>query len=231
MDAEKYNRQLQEFVSQNTQLRPEFAHYYTQPMLQDDTSLTGFDTHYVYHVAWAIGKINAAPPSGHVDFASSLHFCTAISSVTSTTFVDYRPASLYMDNLTCVAGDLTDKTQWEGHSYPSVSCMHVVEHIGLGRYGDQLDVNGDIKAMNNLKNLVADGGRLLFVVPVGKPSIFFNAHRVYSAKWIAEFFSDSFKLNEFYFIPGPTEQKPILNCDLNRADDFSYGCGCFEFLA
>ncbi len=230
MDANKYEKQLREFISQNTQMRPEFINYYKQPMLQDDTVTTGFDTHYIYHVAWAIAKINSNPPIKHIDFASSLHFSTAICSILPTTFVDYRPAMLHLNNLNCVAGDLTNESQWIEKKYPSVSCMHVVEHIGLGRYGDNLDVNGDVKAMTSLKNMVSLNGRLLFVVPVGKPSIYFNAHRVYSSRWIADFFKDKFSLKEFYFIPGPVEQKPITNCDFLYTENYSYGCGCFEFV-
>ena len=108
--------------------------------------------------------------------------------------------------------------------------MHVVEHIGLGRYGDELDVNGDIKAMQNLERALDYGGRLLFVVPVGRPQIFFNAHRVYSSKWVVDFFEPKLKLAEFYFIPGPTTAPPLVNCDLSYSDDFEYGCGCFEFF-
>jgi len=106
----------------------------------------------------------------------------------------------------------------------------VVEHIGLGRYGDQLNVNADIVAMNNLIRALKKGGRLLFVVPVGKPGIYFNAHRIYSASWIANFFSKSCELKEFYLIQGPHDLQPVYNCDLAEADKFPYACGCFEFI-
>lgn len=229
MNTEQYEAQLREFVGLNTVQRPEFETYYKQPILEEDTKLTGFDAHYVYHVAWAIKKLMVQPPAEHVDISSSLHFCSAICSVVPTTFVDFRPATLYLDNLTCAAGDLTDDACWVENSYASLSCMHVVEHIGLGRYGDRLDVNADIKAMNNLIRSLKKGGRLLFVVPVGKAAICFNAHRVYSASWIANFFSKSCRLEEFYLIPGPSDMKPISPSDVLAADAFQYACGCFEF--
>jgi len=47
--------------------------------------------------------------------------------------------------------------------------MNVVEHVGLGRYGEPLDPEGDIKAMRELRRVLAPGGSLLFVVPVGRP--------------------------------------------------------------
>jgi hypothetical protein len=57
--------------------------------------------------------------------------------------------------------------------------MHVIEHIGLGRYGEALDPDGDLKAIRELVRVLAAGGNLLVVVPVGRPRIQFNAHRIY----------------------------------------------------
>jgi hypothetical protein len=36
--------------------------------------------------------------------------------------------------------------------------MHVVEHIGLGRYGEPMDEQGDLKAIEELKRVLAPGG-------------------------------------------------------------------------
>ena len=78
--------------------------------------------------------------------------------------------------------------------------MHVAEHIGLGRYGDPLDPDGDLKAMGELKRVLAPGGLLLFVVPVGQPRVCFNAHRIYSYGQIVEAFAKLY-LEEFALIP------------------------------
>jgi hypothetical protein len=45
--------------------------------------------------------------------------------------------------------------------------MHVVEHVGLGRYGDPIDANGDAQAIKELKCVLWPGGVLYFVVPTG----------------------------------------------------------------
>lgn len=230
MDNQMYESQLTSFMGASMVDRPEFVNYYRQPCLGDDTKSTGFDSHYVYHVAWAIRKILANLPVEHTDVSSSINFCTAICSVVPTTFIDFRPAPIHLEGLKCIAGDLTDSTQWPENSYSSLSCMHVVEHIGLGRYGDELGVSGDIVAMTNLMTSLRVGGRLLFVVPVGRPEIYFNAHRVYSATWVARFFSSTCALKEFYFIPGNESINPVMNCDLSFTEQFVYGCGCFEFI-
>ena len=65
-------------------------------------------------------------------------------------------------------------------SIQSLSCMHVVEHVGLGRYGDPLDPMEIEWQCSELQRVLAPGGDLLFVVPVGKPRIMYNAHRIYS---------------------------------------------------
>jgi hypothetical protein len=159
-----------------------------------------------------------------------LHFCAASSAIVPTTFIDIRPAELHLKNLTVQARDLTDDASWKDGEFESLSCMHVVEHIGLGRYGDTLDVSADLRAINNLIRALKGKGQLLFVVPVGKPEIYFNAHRVYSSKWITAHFSEYCTLSEFYFIPAQSNILPVLNCDTEYADQFTYGCGCFHFI-
>jgi hypothetical protein len=152
MEQAIFQKQKEIFVTDCRLKRPEFVNYYEFPCLSDDTATTGFDPHYVYHVAWAVKKIYESKPREHVDVSSSLHFCSAIAPFTKTTFIDFRPATLQLDNLNCIAGDLNEADQWKHREFESLSCMHVVEHIGLGRYGDTLDVNGDIKAINNYKS-------------------------------------------------------------------------------
>lgn len=53
------------------------------------------------------------------------------------------------------------------------------EHDGLGRYGDPLDPDGDLKAMALTKTMVKPRGLLFLAVPIGQDRVVFNAHRVY----------------------------------------------------
>lgn len=108
--------------------------------------------------------------------------------------------------------------------------MHTVEHIGLGRYGDPLDPDGDLKAIAELKRVLAVGGNLLFVVPVGGTAkIMFNAHRIYTYGQIVGYFSD-LQLVEFSLIPDtPQSNGLISNATEDDANKCSYGCGCFWF--
>jgi hypothetical protein len=229
VNEETYEQQLTQFIQATAQARPEFANtFYRWPILNEDTAQTQFDSHYIYHVAWALRKIRSLAPQVHVDFASSLSFCTALSAFCKTVFYDFRPADLHLDNLEPRQCDLSAPDFGIGE-FASVSCMHVVEHIGLGRYGDKLDDSGDLKAIANLKKTVAPGGDLFFVVPCGAPSIHFNAHRVYSAESILDYFGTEFALQELYFITGHDHQAPLLNPPLDSLRQYAYGCGCFHF--
>ena len=196
------------------------------PCLNDNTENTSFDAHYIYHPAWAARTVREINPKKHVDLSSTLAFCTMLSAFITTEFYDYRPADLKLDNLLSAKADLTNLF-FETNSIESLSCMHTVEHVGLGRYGDPLDPEGDIKAINELKRVVKPNGSLLFVVPVGKPKIAFNAHRIYDPQMILDAFK-GFKLKNFALID---DQNSFLeNAALDEAALQNYGCGCFWFV-
>lgn len=199
------------------------------PCLDDKTGTTGFDRHYIYHPAWAARILAQTKPECHVDISSSLHFCSLVSAFIPVKFYDYRPANLELSGLTCEAADLLSLPFADG-SIESLSCMHVVEHVGLGRYGDPLDPDGDLKAIAVLKRVLAIDGNLLFVVPVGgTPRIMFNAHRIYSYAQVAEYFSD-LELMEFALVPDNPKDGGLVRCASKRlADAQKYGCGCFWF--
>lgn len=194
----------------------------------DKSTKTPFDTHYVYHLAWAARILKQINPDIHTDISSSLHFCTIVSAFFKIEFYDYRPASIFLDNLKTNHADLTN-LKFSDNSIRSLSCMHTVEHIGLGRYGDPIDYDGDLKAINELKRVLAVNGNLLFVVPIGKSKIKFNAHRIYSYEQVLSYFSD-LSLIEFSLIPdNAIEAGMIINANKEISDNQSYACGCFWF--
>ncbi|MFZ2303667.1 MAG: DUF268 domain-containing protein [Minisyncoccia bacterium] len=198
------------------------------PCLLDNTGTTSFDPHYTYHPAWAARVIAHTKPKLHIDFSSFLQFSTLVSAFVPVHFYDYRPAEIKLDNLETKKGDLTSMP-FIDNSVESLSCMHVVEHVGLGRYGDPLDADGDLKAIQELKRVLAPKGNLMFVVPIGKPKIQFNAHRIYSYAQIMEYFSD-LKLVEFSLIlDGVPEAGLIKNASKELSDAQAWGCGCFWF--
>ena len=198
------------------------------PCLDDMTKTTGFDRHYIYHPAWAARILAETRPVEHIDISSTLNFATMLSAFIPVHFYDFRPADVSLNNLKSSAANITN-LPFESNSVQSISCMHVVEHVGLGRYGDPIDPEGDLKAINELTRVLATNGNLLFVVPVGKPKVMFNAHRIYSYEQILEYFTE-LKLVSFALISERNEDDG-LNFNATGHDVLAqnYGCGCFWF--
>jgi hypothetical protein len=195
------------------------------PCLKDKITSTPFDQHYTYHPAWAARILAKTKPALHIDISSILSFSTIVSAFVPVKFYDYRPAQLQLSGLSSDFADL-NQLPFPDASVASISCMHTIEHIGLGRYGDAIDRDGDIKAINELKRVVMQDGSILFVTPVGKPKIEFNAHRIYSFEQIVSYFS-GLQLEEFSLIPD--QGGLIENADPALVKDQEYGCGCFWF--
>lgn len=221
---EEYKKQLNTF---NEQLKTpvELTEF---PCLYENTPSTYIEPHYTYHPAWAARVLAQTKPDKHTDISSATHFSNIVSAFIPTEFYDYRPANIVLPNYFAGQADLT-ALQFKSNSIQSLSCMHTVEHIGLGRYGDPIDVDGDKKAMTELARVLAVNGDLLFVVPIGKPRIEFNAHRVYRYQAIIDNFS-TLTLKEFSLIPDDFEQTGyITNPSIELINKQHWGCGCFWF--
>lgn len=198
------------------------------PCLTDRTTGTEFDRHYVYHPAWAVRVLARTRPAEHTDISSHLSFCAIVSAFLPVKFYDYRPAALELSSLSSGAADLL-ALPFESGSISSLSCMHTIEHIGLGRYGEPVDPDADLKAVAELKRVLAPGGALLFATPVGAPRLQFNAHRIYSYAQIMSYFAP-LKLREFALIQDDAKSGGLIyGAPALLADEQTYGCGCFWF--
>lgn len=193
--------------------------------LDDGAGPSGYEPHYTYHPAWAARVLAHTCPSLHIDVSSSLDFVAIASAFVPMEFYDFRPADLTLENLSCKRGDLTE-LPFETRSVESLSCMHVVEHIGLGRYGDPLEPRGDLKAMAELSRVLAPGGSLLFVVPVGRRRLQFNAHRIYDFEQITSCFRD-LRVAGFALV----DDHGAYHADADGAQvaGQTWGCGCWWF--
>ncbi len=197
------------------------------PCPWDKTKETSFDRHYIYHTAWAARKLAEIKPKRHIDVGSSLYFAGIVSAFIPFDFYDLRPADLVLDNFQSHPGDL-GRLPLADASVESLSCLHVIEHIGLGRYGDKIDPQGDWKSAQELTRVLAPGGNLLIAVPVGRPRIQFNAHRVYSPAIVLDMFN-GLVLKEFTLIP-EKGGSPITKMGPETADQEKFACGCFWFV-
>ena len=195
------------------------------PCLGDWTTHTPFDPHYFYQGAWLARKLKVAEPDNHVDIASSVLTISVLSGFVDTTFVDYRPLKANLSGLKSIPGDILN-LPFTDNSITSLSCMHVIEHIGLGRYGDPLDPMGSAKAANELQRVVAKGGSLFLSVPAGRERVCFNAHRVFSPSTIVNLFPEMM-LVDFSIVNDKGEY--IENMQLKATESLDYACGLFHF--
>ena len=196
-----------------------------QPCLGDWTISTPFDPHYFYQGAWAARKLKLLSPEKHVDIASSVLMISVLSGFIDTTFVDYRPLKVSLKGLSSISGDILSLPFAED-SVNSLSCLHVIEHIGLGRYGDPLDPMGSIKGALELQRVLETGGNLLLSLPIGRERICFNAHRVHSPSSVLRLFT-SLQLVDFSFVDDAGQFHE--SAQLNQAQLLDYGCGLFHF--
>lgn len=198
------------------------------PMLSDRTAIMGFDAHYVYHTAWATRVLKELSPGEHVDISSSIIFCGIASAFVPIRHYDYRTPHLELPGLTCGSQDLV-RLGFANDSITSLSCMHVIEHVGLGRYGDPINPCGDELAASELKRVLAPGGNLLVVVPVAERArIRFNGHRIYSLTKVKKLFS-GLELLEFSFLNDGNSDKFTRHATEADIQGSDYGCGCFVF--
>jgi SAM-dependent methyltransferase len=161
---------------------------FLSPALGDDTAETTIEPIYFYQDAWAFEKIVQRMPSSHVDVGSHHKYVALLSKVVPLTMVDIRPLSLPMESIKFKEGSILD-LPFEDNSIESVSSICVIEHIGLGRYGDPLDPYGTEKAIEELKRVVRDGGDLYISLPVDdKNRVYFNAHRAFEETYLEELF-------------------------------------------
>jgi SAM-dependent methyltransferase len=196
-----------------------------RPMLEDKTATTGFDAHYVYLGAWAFRHIVTHRPERHVDIGAQIGWVTCLASITQVVFLDVRPFAGSVEGLQSRAGDIL-ALPFGDRELSSVSCLHVAEHIGLGRYGDAIDPLGTRKAIAELARVLAVGGRLYFALPVGRPKVVFNAHRIHDPTTILQWFGEAgVRVEEFAAVDDRARFCPHAQPQDFR--DQRYACGMY----
>jgi len=193
------------------------------PCLGDWTDHTPFDAHYFYQAAWVSRSLARKMPKKHTDIGSDVKLIGVISAFIPVEFIDYRPLKVELSGLECKGGDILSLS-FPDDSIESISCLHVVEHIGLGRYGDALDADGSKKALKELERVLMPGGRLYLSMPVGRERVCFNAHRVYSVQSILQMLP---RMNLISLALIDDDGKYIPSPQPDSIDQLNYGCGLF----
>jgi SAM-dependent methyltransferase len=130
--------------------------------------------------AFASRHVLRTAPERILDVGSYRHFILGLLARAKVTTIDVRPRDAASPNEEVVTSDARRLALPDG-AFPLVVSLCTLEHVGLGRYGDDFDLDGDRRAFAEMRRVLAPGGRLVFSTTVSRrPQIVFNAHRIYS---------------------------------------------------
>lgn len=189
-------------------------------------------THYFYQDNLVASAIYNRNPKKHVDIGSRIDgFVSMVSIFRPIEVFDIRPLNIKINNITFKQEDIGSDNFNLSNYCDSVSCLHALEHFGLGRYGDKIDVFSLEKGLSNLIKLLANDGFMYLSLPIGEERIDFNAHRVLNISTILNLIGDRMKLVGFSFIDddGTLHKNVDLNIERIKSNcGCNFGCGIFE---
>ena len=200
------------------------------PFFEDRTSDAGEASgHYFHQDLFVAQQIFKNKPAEHYDVGSSIAgFAAHVASFREIHILDVRPLASQVPNMHFTQCDVMNLgPEWEGIT-DSLSCLHALEHFGLGRYGDAIDFDGWKKGLSGLRKMLREGGALYLSIPTGcHQRVEFNAHRVFSLPFIRDVLLENFSIVRTEFV---TDDGLLLNdIDIysesaNRSFDAEYGC-------
>ena len=207
---------------------------FTMPSLFDRYDESGTASgHYFHQDLLVAQRIFLRRPIEHVDVGSSVEgFVAHVATFRFIEVFDIRPLTSKTPNIAFRQCDFMSLPEEFSNYSDSVSCLHVLEHFGLGRYGDPLDINGHLRGFDNLHRMLKPGGILYLSFPIGTERIEFNAHRVFAIKTVMDWAKDRFELIGFSYVDdeGDLHENAALDAvALSSNFHLHYGCGIFEF--
>ena len=204
------------------------------PCLEDRSAQLGVATgHYFHQDLLVARRICENAPDLHMDVGSRIDgFVAHVASFRSIVVLDIRPLRSNIPNVKFIQTDLmSDPPDGLIDSCDSLSCLHALEHFGLGRYGDSVSYDGYLKGLTNLCLLLKKGGKLYLSVPIGPQRIEFNAHRVFSVDYLLQCLSGQYNIDHFSFVDDKGDlHENVLLSPPGIQSNFGcyYGCGIVE---
>jgi hypothetical protein len=174
-------------------------------------------------------RIYTNNPIKHVDIGSSISGLVAhVASFRDIEVFDIRPLYDQFSRIYFKQADLMRENDDLVDYTDSISCLHALEHFGLGRYGDPVCFEGHILGFNNITKMLRCGGKFYFSVPLGTQRIEFHAHRIFSLKYLCEMIEPFYKIDSFSYVnDNGNFYKDVTISDDNLSDN----CGCSMGLA
>jgi hypothetical protein len=204
------------------------------PILSDYTDVAGTAKGHYFHQDLLVAQfVYLSNPTRHIDIGSRIDgFVAHIASYRKIEVMDVRDLNnTGHRNIVFLKSDLMDNKDIQPDITDSISCLHAIEHFGLGRYGDNIDPDGHIKGFNNILKMLNKNGILYISFPIGKSNqVCFNAHRIFSPKDIFNWSKGDSELQLMRFDYVDDSGDIHINVDLtNNIIEVNYGCGIYTF--
>ncbi len=203
------------------------------PVLTERSQGSGnLSGHYFHQDLWVAQQIFLAHPDKHVDVGSRTDgFVTHVASYRELEVLDIRPAEKPVRNITFRQADImAPDSALQGYT-DSLSCLHVIEHFGLGRYGDHLDLHGHEKGWEHLYGMLKKDGIFYFSTPIGPQRIEFNAHRVFSLQYLLQWMEGKYEILQFNYVDDQGDFFEDIELTEEVVDSNAnchFGCGIFK---
>ncbi len=227
-------RDLKNLKRQSEASNKEFPMGKLYPCLTDRFTEGGSASgHYFHQDLLVARRICINNPQRHVDVGSRIDgFVAHVASFRQIEVIDIRPISSNVTNVVFKQADMMAPVPESLKGYcDSLSCLHALEHFGLGRYGDPVSYGGYLLGLEALYQLLKKGGKLYLSVPIGSQRIEFNAHRVFSIEYLLECFKDKYAIDMFSYVGDDgdlRENIALAKPDVDRNFGCTFGCGIFE---
>ncbi len=202
------------------------------PCLNDFYDQSGIARgHYFHQDLLVAQKIFKRQPLRHVDVGSRIDgFVAHVASFRRIEVLDIRELASAVPNILFRPCDLLSLPP-EFHEYAdSISCLHVIEHIGLGRFGDAIDLDGHVKGLTSLTGMLKPGGTLYLSMPFGVERIEYNAHRVFDLRTIVDLIEPRLQIVDFSMVDdsGDLHTHADLYSAVDRSRTYRFALAIFE---
>jgi hypothetical protein len=228
-----FARDLAALLRQNRANAKRWKVQVNRPCLHDRHSESGMAKgHYFHQDLLVARRIFERNPAKHVDIGSRIDgFVAHVAAFRPIEVIDIRPFDRQIPNVTFQQCDLMNLSDSMVDYCDSLSSLHVVEHLGLGRYGDRVDVNGYAVGFEKLTRVLRRDGILYLSVPIGRERIEFNGHRVFGLRTLIDLFGSRFEVLSFSYVDdgGDLHENVVLTPEMIESTlALRYGCGIFE---
>jgi len=211
----------------------DFAIASLYPCLADKSDKAGTNSGHYFHQDLIVAQqVFLDSPVNHIDIGSRIDgFVAHVASFRKINVIDIRELRSDLKNIEFIQLNICDPLLPEFMEMTdSISCLHAIEHFGLGRYGDPIDLDAHLKALNNFHRMLKINGRLFLSTPIGTQRIEFNAHRVFSISYLLEKFQNLFKVEDFYYVNDQGDlihPESLDNHKIQNNFGCEFGCGVF----